>query len=71
MRRARRWLGHNRSRILAGSMPRWFPPTPVVLIDWESTIPTPGCGFLPYRHHSRSRSSAFSSAPICHRYATV
>ena len=56
MRRARCWLGHNRSRILAGSKPRSFLPTPVVLIAWESAIPTLGCGFLPYRHRSRSRS---------------
>ena len=40
----------------AGSKPRSFPPTPVVLTDWESTIAALGLGSLPSRTRKSSRS---------------
>jgi hypothetical protein len=59
------------STFLAGSKPRSWPPPPVVLSDWESTIAALGFGFLPRRHRSRSRSSRRSDDPMSHRYATA
>jgi hypothetical protein len=58
------FLASQRSRtvayFLAGSKPRSFPTTPVVLADyWESTIPALGFLSLPSRDPNRSRSSAF------------
>ena len=46
------------STFLAGSNPRSFPPTPVVLSDWESTIDALGLGSLPSRTRKSSRNSA-------------
>src|SRR5829696_5749612 len=52
------------STFFAGSKPRSVPPTPVVLVVWESTIPALGSGSLPRRTRKSSRSSAFKRSQV-------
>jgi hypothetical protein len=49
---------------LLPSYPLCSPPTPVVLVVWESAIPTLGRGFLPKRLRSRSRNAALSRSKV-------
>jgi hypothetical protein len=46
------------------STARSFPPTPVVLTDWESTIAALGSGFLINLTRKRSRSAAFRRSQV-------
>jgi hypothetical protein len=49
---------------LLPSYPLCSPPTPVVLVDWESAMPALGSGFLPKRVRSRSRKAALSRSNV-------
>jgi hypothetical protein len=49
---------------LPASYPLCFPPTPVVLVVWESAMPVLGSGLLPNRARERSRSAALSRSNV-------
>ena len=52
------------STSLAGSKSRSLPPTPVVLTDWESTMPALGSGFLHNRARKLWRNAALSRSHV-------
>jgi hypothetical protein len=52
------------STFFAGSKPRYWPPTPVLFTDWESTIPALGWGFVPNLARNASRSAAFRRSKV-------
>ena len=50
--------------LVAVEAPLGSPPNPVILVDWESAIPTLGGGFLPKRVRKRSRGEELTRSKV-------